>query len=106
MSSPEGHYPSWPLIARGLVGLAGFLIVVVFTYMGRQILINSDNNERQDKALIENKATLEAIRDYELRSLRFEIGNLSASIKENTAALNGYLQKLDERLRQQELRGR
>jgi hypothetical protein len=59
---------------------------------------------RQDLALAEQRATLQGIREYELQSLRYEINRLATAIDQQSARLGDALDKLENRLRQQEMR--
>jgi len=101
----NGSSPTWVIVARWAVGILGTLLLGFGGFLAHQVLVvNVTTDARQDVALVEQRATLDAVRDYELRSLRFEINRLSSSIDQQSERLGGALDKLESRLRQQEQR--
>jgi hypothetical protein len=89
----DGHSPTWPLIARWLVGIAGFLLVTVSSFLTHQVVVViPEITARHERALIEQETRLVAMRDFELTSLKYEMRRLTDA-----------LEKLDDRLRQQEM---
>ena len=90
----EGHSPSWSMVARWVIGIAVPILIAVSGFVAHQILVVIPPiDARQDAALIEMRGQLSAMRDFELSSLRYEMRRLSDSID-----------KLEDRLRQQEIR--
>ena len=101
----NGSSPTWVIVARWAVGILGTLLLGFGGFLAHQVLVvNVATDARQDTALVQQEATIDAIRDYELRSLRFEINRLSSSIDQQSERLGVALDKLESRLRQQEQR--
>jgi len=101
----NGSSPTWVIVARWAVGILGTLLLGFGGFLAHQVLVvNVTTDARQDVALVEQRATLDAVRDYELRNLRYEITRLASSIDQQSDRLGTALDKLENRLRQQEMR--
>ena len=92
----DGQSPSWAVVARWVVGIAGTLLMAFSGFLAHQVfVIIPDIATRQSNELIEQRGQLKAIQEVTLDSLRYEIRQLGMSID-----------KLSDRLREQEMRDR